>query len=97
MRKTFRSVANVKWQQVVETLSAKEGLGKEISEIQVSDAAATREPFIFSYHVAKADFLDPSKKELNMKLPLSVLGMAIVDRLIETAWFCRKCLDYRTL
>ena len=79
MRKIFRSVANVKWQQVVETLSAKGGLGKEVSEIQVSDAAATREPFIFSYHVTKANFLDPSKKELNMKLPLSIVNMATVD------------------
>jgi tetratricopeptide (TPR) repeat protein len=79
MRKTFRSVASAKWQQVVETLSSKEGLGKEVSEIQVSDAGVTREPFTLSYHVSKADFLDPSKKELNMKLPLSVLGLALAD------------------
>jgi tetratricopeptide (TPR) repeat protein len=79
LRQTFRSVPSVKWQQVVEIMSSTEGLGKDISEVKISDPSATREPFTISYRVTKANYLDPSKKKLDLKLPLPILGLATAD------------------
>jgi Flp pilus assembly protein TadD len=79
MRRAFRGVASSQWQQIIETTSAKEGLGKEVSEVKISDPAATREPFTFSYRVATAGYVDQSKKKLELKLPLAVLGLVGAD------------------
>ncbi len=79
LRRAFRSVASAQWQQVVGILSSAEGLGKDVSEIKVSDPDATREAFTFSYRVAKANYLDQSKKKQDLKLPLPVLGLASAD------------------
>jgi tetratricopeptide (TPR) repeat protein len=79
IRQAFRSVASSQWQGVIEGMSSKEGLGKEVSEVNISDPAATRDPFTFSYRVAKGDYLDQSKKKLGLKLPLAVAGLAAAD------------------
>ena len=79
LRQTFRSVASAQWQQVIENMSSTEGLGKNVSEIKISDPRATREPFTFSYRVTKANYLDQAKKKLVLKLPLPVLGLATAD------------------
>jgi Flp pilus assembly protein TadD len=79
LRRTFRSVAGAQWQQVIENMSSAEGLGKDVSEVKISDPDATRGPFKFSYRVTKANYLDQSKKKLDLKLPLAILGLAAAD------------------
>ncbi len=79
LRQTFRSVGSAQWQHVVEGMSTREGLGKEVTEVKISDPAATRQPFTFSYRLTKANYLDPSKKKLDLRLPLAILGLATVD------------------
>jgi len=79
LRYTFRLVPKTRWQALIEETSTKEGLGKEVSEIKVSDPTATREPFTFSYRVIKPDYLDQSKKTLGLRLPLSVFGLENAD------------------
>ncbi len=78
-RQIFRNVGSAKWNEVVEGMSSKEGLGKDVSEVKVSDPDATREPFKLSYRVAKANYLDQSKKKLDLKLPVSIIGLATAD------------------
>jgi tetratricopeptide (TPR) repeat protein len=78
-RQIFRNVGSAKWNEVVEGMSSREGLGKDVTEVKVSDPDATREPFKFSYHVSKANYFDQSKKKLDLKLPLPVLGLATAD------------------
>ena len=79
MRIIFRRVPNAQWQRLVENINAMGGLDGEISNLKVSDPAATREPFQFSYEVAKANFLDWSKKKSDIDLPLSQFSLADVD------------------
>jgi Flp pilus assembly protein TadD len=79
MRQIFRNAASAQWQQIVEEMSSREGLGKDVSEVKVSDPSATRESFKLSYRVVKANYLDQSKKKLELKLPLPVLGLAAAD------------------
>jgi tetratricopeptide (TPR) repeat protein/transglutaminase-like putative cysteine protease len=68
LRSVFRRVPEAQWQRVVENVNA--GMGGDITNLKVSDPAATREPFTMSYDVAKPNFLDWSKKKSDLILPL---------------------------
>jgi tetratricopeptide (TPR) repeat protein len=68
LRSIFRRVPEANWQRVVENVNA--GMGGDITNLKVSDPAATREPFTMSYDVVKPNFLDWSKKKSDLILPL---------------------------
>jgi tetratricopeptide (TPR) repeat protein len=68
LRSIFRRVPEAQWQRVVENVNG--GLGGDITNLKISDPAATREPFTMSYDVAKPNFLDWSKKKSELALPL---------------------------
>ncbi len=72
----MRAVASSQWTKIMEGVSAKEGWGSDVSEVKISDPAATREPFTYSYRVAKANYLDFSKKKSEVKFPASTVGLA---------------------
>jgi tetratricopeptide (TPR) repeat protein/transglutaminase-like putative cysteine protease len=68
LRSIFRRVPEAQWQRVVENVNA--GMGGDVTNLKVSDPAATREPFTMSYDVARPNFLDWSKKKSDLVLPL---------------------------
>jgi tetratricopeptide (TPR) repeat protein/transglutaminase-like putative cysteine protease len=68
LRSIFRRVPEAQWQRVVENVNA--GMGGDITNLKISDPAATREPFTMSYDVARPNFLDWSKKKSDLILPL---------------------------
>jgi len=68
LRSIFRHYPEAQWQRVVENVNA--GMGGDITNLKISDPAATREPFTMSYDVAKPNFLDWSKKKSDLNLPL---------------------------
>ena len=68
LRSIFRRVPEAQWQRVVENVNA--GMGGDITNLKISDPAATREPFTMSYDVARPNFLDWSKKKSDLTLPL---------------------------
>ncbi len=67
LRSIFRRVPEAQWQRVIENVNA--GVGGEITNLKISDPAATREPFTMSYDVSKPNFLDWSKKKSDLTLP----------------------------
>ena len=77
LRSVFRRVPQANWQRVVENVNA--GLGGDITNLKVSDPAATREPFTMSYDVSKVNFLDWSKKKTEIALPLVQFNLPEVD------------------
>src|SRR5580700_8154282 len=77
LRSVFRRVPEANWQRVVENVNA--GIGGDISNLKVSDPAATREPFTLSYDVSRVNYLDWSKKKTEMILPLSSFALPEVD------------------
>jgi tetratricopeptide (TPR) repeat protein len=77
LRSVFRRVPQANWQRVVENVNA--GLGGDITNLKVSDPAATREPFTMSYDVSKVNFLDWSKKKTEIVLPLVQFNLPDVD------------------
>jgi Flp pilus assembly protein TadD len=78
-RMSFRGVPSAKWPQLADAMSAAEGLGKDTKDLKVTDPAATREPFALSYNVSKTNYLDWSKKKLDLKLPASTFRMVSAD------------------
>jgi tetratricopeptide (TPR) repeat protein len=68
LRSIFRRVPEAQWQHVVENVNA--GMGGDLTNLKISDPAATREPFTMSYDVARPNFLDWSKKKSDLTLPL---------------------------
>ena len=76
-RIVFRHLASSQWQKYVEGLN--KALGGEVSNVKVSDPAATREPFTLSYVVSKSNFIDWSKKNSKPTLPLASLSLVSVS------------------
>ena len=68
LRSIFRRVPESNWQRVAENINS--GLGGDVTHLIVSDPAATREPFKLSYDVSKVNFVDWSKKQTQIILPL---------------------------
>jgi tetratricopeptide (TPR) repeat protein len=73
LRSIFRRVPQANWQRVVENVNA--GMGGDVTNLKISDPAATREPFTMSYDVSRVNFLDWSKKKTEMALPLSSFNL----------------------
>jgi tetratricopeptide (TPR) repeat protein len=79
MRMLFRRLPNAQWRQFVSNMSSLGGLDGEVSDVQVSDPAVTREPFRLQYNIVKANFLDWSRKKSEIALPLSEVAIAGAD------------------
>ena len=77
-RMLFRSWPSTKWQTMVEGMN--KGLGGEVSGVKVGDPAATREAFVISYDVSKANYIDWSKKKLELRLPLSTIALVAIGK-----------------
>lgn len=77
LRSVFRRVPEANWQRVVESVNS--SVGGDITNLKVSDPAATREPFTLSYDVSKVNFFDWSKKKSEIGLPLVQFSLPEVD------------------
>jgi tetratricopeptide (TPR) repeat protein len=77
LRSVFRRVPQANWQRVVENVNS--SLGGDITNLKVSDPAATREAFTLTYDVSKVNFLDWSKKKTELVLPLVQFSLPDVD------------------
>jgi tetratricopeptide (TPR) repeat protein len=77
LRSVFRRVPEANWQRVAENVNA--ALGGDVSNLKVSDPAATREPFTMSYDVSRVNFLDWSKKKTEVPLPLSAFSLPDIN------------------
>jgi tetratricopeptide (TPR) repeat protein len=78
MRTIFRRISTAQWQTAVEGIN-KKTLGGDVSNVKVSDPTATREPFTISYEVSKVNFVDWSKKKVELKLPLAQINPVAVS------------------
>jgi Flp pilus assembly protein TadD len=71
LRMIFRRTPAANWKDVLERINDSSGIGGELSEWKVTDPAATKNPFAIEYTVAKVNFIDWTKKDVQLKLPLS--------------------------
>src|SRR6202049_264895 len=74
LRSIFRRVPQEQWQRGAENITPSLG-GGNITNLKISDPAATREAFTMSYNISRANFLDWSKKKSEIALPLSQFNL----------------------
>ena len=79
MRMIFRRVPNAQWQHLIETMNNSAGIDADVTNLKVDDPAETRKPFVFSYDLSKANYLDWSKKKSEIELPLAQFSLADAD------------------
>ena len=79
MRMLFRRIPRNKWSDFVKEIDTYSGLTGDVSDLNVTDPAATHEPFKFTYKVEASNFLDWSKKKFDIALPFSQMQMPDAD------------------
>jgi len=82
LRLIVRRLPPAQWEAFVDSLNQKT-LGGTVTNVKVSEPTATREPFTISYEVSKANFVDWSKKRVELKLPLSQINPAAVSTNVD--------------
>ncbi len=78
-RTIFRRVPSTKWPLVLKETNNMMGLDGEISDVKVSDPAATHDPFQLEYKITISNFYDWSKKRSDIALPFSNIRLPDVD------------------
>jgi Flp pilus assembly protein TadD len=81
LRSTFRRFPAAQWNKLVEGIN--KGLGGDVSDVKISDPAATHQPFTLSYSVSKINYVDWSKKKLELSLPLSRFAPVAVSQDVD--------------
>ncbi len=71
LRTIFRRTPAANWKDVLERINESSGIGGEVTDWKVTDPAATKQPFELEYRVSKVNFIDWTKKEVQLRLPLS--------------------------
>lgn len=79
LRTIFRRAPAAQWQNVLTKMNEAMGVGGDVSDVKVTDPAATREPFVIEYQVSAANFIEWTKKKVDLKLPLSNLSLSAHD------------------
>lgn len=75
LRSAFRRTPQNQWKQLAQVVAYADGLRGEVTEVNVSDPAATEEPFRLAYQMGQAGFLDWSSKKAQLRLPLPAAGL----------------------
>lgn len=70
-RSIFRRVPNAQWNKVLESLNTLAGLDGDLTDVKVTDPASTHVPFEMTYTIAKVNYLDWTRKNAEMPLPLT--------------------------
>ena len=78
LRSIFRRMPESQWQKVVENVNG--AMGGDITNLKISDPAATREAFTLSYDLSRPNFLDWSRKKSDLLLPLCQFNLPDVDQ-----------------
>ncbi|MFI5111289.1 MAG: DUF3857 domain-containing protein [Terriglobales bacterium] len=75
LRVGFRQVPNARWKDLAKVVAQLEGLRGDVSELKVDDPADNRGPFHIEFNIAQPNFLDWSKQQSQLDLPLARLRL----------------------
>jgi tetratricopeptide (TPR) repeat protein/transglutaminase-like putative cysteine protease len=79
LRTIFRATPNAQWKQLLQELLKQQRLDGDVSDWKVSDPAATRTPFTMEFLVSVKDFVDGTKKSVQVPLPFADISLPSVD------------------
>jgi tetratricopeptide (TPR) repeat protein/transglutaminase-like putative cysteine protease len=75
LRVAFRKTPKNQWKQLGQRIALLDGLPGEVTAVNPSDPAETREPFQLELEFSQPNFLDWSSKKAKLALPLLALGL----------------------
>jgi tetratricopeptide (TPR) repeat protein len=78
-RMAFRRVPSNNWKLLVRSMLQFLGMDAEVSDLKVTDPGDTTQAFAVEFQVSKANFLDWSRNQTSMSLPLAQLRIASAD------------------
>jgi tetratricopeptide (TPR) repeat protein len=79
MRTIFRRAPAAQWKTVLQSMNEAMGVGGEVSDVKVTDPAATHEPFVLEYQISTPNFVEWTRKKVDLKLPLSNVNFSTPD------------------
>lgn len=95
LRTIFRRTPAANWKDLLDRMNESFGIGGELTDWKVSDPAATKGPFEIAYQVAKVNFVDWTKREVQLKLPLSGMELPAANDKNEIELGSPMRVDYR--
>jgi tetratricopeptide (TPR) repeat protein/transglutaminase-like putative cysteine protease len=75
LRMGFRQVPNARWKDLATLVAQLEGLRGDVANLKVDDPADNRGPFHVEFDIAQPNFLDWSKRQSQLDLPLARLRL----------------------
>jgi tetratricopeptide (TPR) repeat protein len=75
LRMAFLSTPKDQWKQTAQTMAALDGLQGEVANVSPSDPTATHDPFVLNFDLVNPLFVDWSRKEFALALPLPTFGL----------------------
>ena len=84
LRVAFRHTPQSNWTQLGQLLAAGDGFRGEVTGVNSSDPLDTHKPFEVDYQIAQPNFLDVSRKRVQLRMPLPALGIPGSTELEET-------------
>ncbi len=70
LRAGFRQVPNARWKDLAQFVAAAEGMRGKVSNLKADDPADNRGPFHLEFDIDQPNFLDWSKRQSQVELPL---------------------------
>ena len=71
LRAVFRATPAAQWQKMAEEIATRLGVTGKLSELNVSDPQATRDPFAVSFRIQSPTFANWSRRNLELALPFA--------------------------
>jgi Flp pilus assembly protein TadD/transglutaminase-like putative cysteine protease len=75
LRVAFRRTPETEWKELGQTIAALDGIKGEVTNVKVSDPAATEKPFELDLDFAEPNYLDWSSKKSKVGVPLLAIGL----------------------
>jgi tetratricopeptide (TPR) repeat protein len=75
LRMAFNSTPKDQWKQVAQTMATLDGFRGQVVDVNPSDPTATRDPFVLEFALEDPQFLDWSRSQVALGLPLPTFGL----------------------
>jgi hypothetical protein len=75
LRIAFRNTPQENWTQIGQLLAAGDGFRGQVTGVKSSDPLDTHTPLEVDYQISQSNFLDVSRKKLQLRMPLPALGI----------------------
>ncbi len=85
LRAGFRQVPNARWKDMAKSVAQLEGLRGDVTGLKVDDPSDNRGPFHIEFDIAQPNFLDWSKRQSQLDLPVARVRLPDLSDAIDNS------------